>query len=283
MVMEEGSVNRAAKRLGVAQPTISRHIQTLEQELGAQLFERGAWGMRATDFGFFIKQKFTPLVRDYELATAEALAFSSGRYGQLRVGFIGSAAARFLNPALSELKREYPELKLFLFDQTPYEQLEALRQGEIDVALMGHETVSANDEFYQRRVAKLQVRVILSSDHPLGSRTSLILSDLKDERFVGIADSAVPGRNAWISSMCKKSGFRPRFIANTSSISETYAHVAAEHAVSLIPDYLSGPPLPGFQHVLLSDRHVTWNLVALRQRGSGLSGAKKLVNLISGG
>ena len=150
VVMEEGSVNRAAKRLGVAQPTISRHIQTLEQELGARLFERGAWGMRATDFGFFIRKRFTPLVRDYELATAEALAFTKGRYGQLRVGFIGSAAARFLNPALAALKLEQPELKLFLYDQTPYEQLQALRHGEIDVALLGHETAAEIDEFYQR-------------------------------------------------------------------------------------------------------------------------------------
>lgn len=281
IVMEEGSVNRAAKRLGVAQPTISRHIQTIEQEMGAKLFERGAWGMRATDFGFFIKERFTPLVRDYELARSQAMAFAKGRHTQLRVGFIGSASARFLNPALAALRLEHPELKLFLLDQTPYEQLQALRKGEIDVALMGHETVSSNDEFYQRRIAKLQVRAVLSRDHPLSTRPSLSLAELSHDRFVGVDETAVPGRDSWITAMCRKSGFRPRFMAHTTSLSETYALVSGENAVALIPDYLTGSPPPGLQYVSLSDRHAAWHLVALRQRGAGLSGAKRLVDLIS--
>lgn len=282
IVIEEGSVNRAAKRLGVAQPTISRHIQTLEQELGAQLFERGAWGMRPTDFGFFIKSRFTPLVKDYEIATADALAYAKGRHDQLRIGFIGSAAAKFLNPALSALKRELPELKLFLFDQTPYEQLRALRNGEIDIAMMGHESVSMNDEFYMRRIAKLKVHAVLPSDHPLSASSSLTLAELKDERFVGVEETAVPGRNAWIASVCKKSGFRPRFASHTSSVSETYALVSGENAVSLIPDYVAGALPPGVAFVSLSDRYASWDFMVLRQRGSGSSGAKRLVNLMTG-
>ena len=121
VVMEEGGVNRAAKRLGISQPSISRQIQAVEQEMGAPLFERGVRGMRATDFGFFMRDRFAPLVKEYELAVAESQAYAKGRRGQLRIGFIGSAAARYLNPALVRLNREYPDLKLFLFDQTPGE------------------------------------------------------------------------------------------------------------------------------------------------------------------
>jgi DNA-binding transcriptional LysR family regulator len=282
VVMEEGSVNRAAKRLGMAQPTLSRHIQALEQELGAPLFERGAWGMRATDFGYFVRDRFGPLVRDYELAMAEGLAFAKGRHGQLRVGFIGSAAARHLNPALAVLKRELPSLKLFLFDQTPFEQLQALREGKIDVAIIGQEAAAQGDEFYQRCAARLGVHAALPADHPLVGKVSLRLADLRSERFIGVSEEAVPGRNAWITALCAKSGFRPRFIANTASVAETFALVSGENAVSLIPAYWDGPPPPGVMFVPVADRHAHWKLMVLRQRGAGLSGARRLVDLITG-
>ena len=281
-VLEEGSVNRAAKRLGVAQPTLSRHIQALEQEMGAPLFERGAWGMRATDFGFFARDRFGPLLKEYQLAMAESLAFASGRHGQLRVGFIGSAAAKYLNPALVALRREMPHLKLFLFDQTPFEQLQALREGRIDVAIIGQEAASQSDEFYRRNAAKLNVCAILPAGHPLGGRASIALSELRNERFIGVAEEAVPGRNEWISSLCSKSGFRPRFIAETHSVAETYALISGESAVSLIPGYLDGPPPPGVATASLIDRHATWKLMVLRQRGAGSSGARRLVDLVTG-
>jgi DNA-binding transcriptional LysR family regulator len=280
-VMEEGSVNRAARRLGVAQPTLSRQIQTLEQELGAPLFERNARGMRATDLGFFMRDRFGPLLKEYELARAEALAFAKGRRGQLRIGFIGSAAARFLNPSLARLRKENPRLKLFLFDQTPFEQLQALRDGKIDVALIGQEAAALGDEFYQRNAATLRVCGVLATDHPLGGRESIMLADLRNERFVGATGDAVPGRNEWITAMCAKAGFRPRFFAHTQSVAETFALVSGENAVAIIPDYIAGPPPPGVVLIPISDRHARWNLMVLRQRGTGSSDARRLVEWLT--
>lgn len=283
VVLEEGSLNRAARRLGVSQPTLSRQIQALEQEMGAALFERGTKGMLATDLGFFIRDRFGPLLKDYDLAMAEGLAFAKGRHKQLRIGFIGSAAARFLNPALAALRREVPQLKLFLFDQTPFEQLQALRDGRIDVALIGQDAAATSDEFYRRIAARLKVRVAVAVEHPLAGRTSILLSELKGERFVGVAANAVPGRNAWIEGLCSRSGFRPRFTASTASISETYALVCGENAVALVPDYREVmPPPPGVSFVAVADRHARWNLEVLRQRGAGVSGARRLVDLIAG-
>jgi DNA-binding transcriptional LysR family regulator len=279
-IIAEGSVNRAARRLGVAQPTLSRHIQSLEQELGAPLFERGAWGMRPTGFGFFIRDKFAPIVRDYDFARAEALAFAQGRHQQLRVGYLGLAAARCLNPALATLRREFRGVKLMLFDQTPGEQLAALREGRIDVALVGQEGAAQGEEFYCRRAARLGVRVALPAEHPLAGTETLSLRQLKAERFVGVAEQAVPGRNQWITGLCAKAGFRPRFLAQTGGITETFALVAGEDAVALLPDYMEGPPPPGVAYARLSDSWATWTLSVLRQRGRGSPAAVRLVELI---
>jgi DNA-binding transcriptional LysR family regulator len=282
VVMDEGGVNQAAARLGLSQPTVSRHIFALEAEWGGKLFERGARGMRATSLGFFVREKFAPLLRDWDLANAETLAHAGGRHGQLRIGFIGSAAARHLNPALARLKHEYPAIKLFLFDQTPHEQLNALREGRIDVALSGQDAGAKKDEFHSRIVAKLGVVAVLPSDHPMAERPALDLSDLRGERFIGVAADAVPGRNAWMAAICAKAGFHPRFIAETSSISETFALIAGEGAVALIPDYMDAPAPPGIHFVPLKNKAAQWNLLILRQRGPGPASARRLVELIAG-
>lgn len=282
VVMEEGGVNQAAARLGLSQPTVSRHIFALEAEWGGKLFERNARGMRATSLGFFVREKFAPLLKEWDLANAETMAHAKGRHGQLRVGFIGSAAARHLNLALARLKHEFPAIRLFLFDQTPREQLAALREGRIDLALVGQDAGARSHEFHSRIVAKLGVLAVLPSDHPMAERPALDLPDLRGERFVGVAPDAVPGRNAWMFSMCSKAGFRPRFIAETSSISETFALVAGEGAVSLVPDYMDAAPPPGIRYVPVKNKVATWNLLVMRQRGSGSASARRLVELMTG-
>jgi DNA-binding transcriptional LysR family regulator len=280
-VIEEGSVNRAAMRLGVAQPTISRHLQSLEQEIGGALFERRTNGMGPTDLAYFVRDKFVPLLKDYDLARAEVAAFAQGRQGQLRVGYIGSAAARFLNPAAVALKREFPNLKLLWFDQTPSEQLAALRAGQIDVAVIGQEGAALGGEFYQRCRARLHVCVALPADHALAARRVFSLAELKSETFIGVDESAVPGRNRWIGRLCAKVGFRPRIAAETTNITETFTLIASERAVALLPDYLQAAAAPpGVAFCRLSDPWARWELFVLRQRGRGSAAARRLVELI---
>lgn len=280
VVLEEGSVNRAALRLGVAQPTLSRHVQSLEQELGAPLFERGPKGMQPTDFGYFLRDKFAPILKQWDLTRADVSAYAQGRSNQLRVGYIGLAAAKYLNPALATLKREFPDLKLLLFDHTPFEQIQSLREGHLDVAIVGQEGAAMAEDFYQRSPARLGVCVTLSMDHPLSSRESFSLSELESERFVGVSEKAAPGRNNWIVQLCAKAGFKPQFIAETNTVSETFTLVASERAVALLPDYVDGSPPPGIAYCRLSDKWASWKLYVLRQRGRGSNAARRLVDLI---
>lgn len=280
-VMAEGSVNKAAKRLGVAQPTLSRHIHSLEAEIGEALFERDASGMRPTSLGFFVRDQFEPIMKSFELARAEVTAFAQGRHQQLRVGYIGSAAHRFLNPALAELRGKFSDLKLILFSLTPMEQLEALRAGQIDVAIVGQEMVPHADDFYQRKAATLGICAVLPVDHVCAGLPSIDLCALANDRFIGVDESVVPGRNEWIRQLCGKAGFAPVFAAKTGDIAETFTRIAAEGAVALLPDYLSGPPPPGTNFVRISDRWARWQLIVLRQRGRGLAAARELVELLT--
>ena len=279
-IMAEGSVNRAALRLGVAQPTLTRHIQSLEQEIGGALFERNVRGMRPTALGFFVRDQFEPIIKSYELAQAEAVAYAQGRHEQLRIGYINSAAQRFLTPALAELRKLLPDLKLILFALTPMEQLEALRAGKIDVALIGQEVATLADDFYLRNAGTLGVCAVVPADHKCAGMKTISLSSLANDRFIGVAEAVVPGRSTWISGLCAKAGFKPNFIAKTSHVTETFTRIAADNAVTLLPDYLSGNPPPGTAYCRLTDKWANWKLSVLRQRGSGLKAARTLVELI---
>ncbi len=266
-IMEEGSINRAAARLGVSQPTLTRRLKSFELELGAPLFERGSWGVRPTDLGYRLRETMLPVLRACDLAWAEVTAHAQGRQTQLRVGYLGLSAARFLTPALEKFQAAYPEMRLWLFDQTPQEQLEALRAGELDLALIGQEGATLGDEFYRQKIARLGVLAVLPSTHPLAGAETLALSRLKGEGFIVPSEAAVPGRKPWIARLCREAGFRPRWLAETGAVAETFARIVGERGVSLLPDYLERSPPPGVALVPVSDRFAMWDFTLLRQRG----------------
>ncbi len=280
-IMEEGSLNRAATRLGVSQPTLTRQIHAFEAEAGAPLFERGSWGVRPTDLAYRLREEMAPVLKAYDLAWAEITAHASGRQSQLRIGYLGLAAGRYLTPVLGKFQEAHPGVKLWLFDQTPSEQLQALRAGDLDLALIGQEGASlADDEFYLQRIARVGVLAALPSNHALAGNDAITLAELRGEGFLVPSEETVPGRKKWVASLCREAGFRPRWLGRTDSVAETFARIAGERGVSLLPDYLEGAPPPGIALVRLSDRFATWDFILLRQRGRITSACRDLVRFI---
>ncbi len=279
-VMDEGSINRAALRLNISQPALSRQIQTLETEVGGELLERGAWGARPTDLGYRVSESMRPVVSAYLSAWEDIHTSVQGRNQTLRIGYIGSAASRYLTPALGELRKEHPNVKLVLQDQTPSEQLAALRKGQLDIALVGQEGSAVADEFYTQKLARLGVCALLPVDHALAEMENIHLADLKGNYFVGVSDELVPGRNQWTTKLCERAGFRPKFVAQTTEISHVFTLVAAENLISIVPDYFSGSCPPGVTIKNITDPWAHWDFLVMRQRGRGSTPGKRLIELL---
>ncbi len=151
-VIEEGSVNRAAVRLRITQPALSRQMQALENELGGKLLERETSGVKPTGLGHALVKSMRPLVENYEAALADLRRQARGERSELRVGYLGSAAQSILTPALAKLRKAQPQVKLKLQDLSPREQIDALRAGELDLALIGQEGLLAAREFHSARL-----------------------------------------------------------------------------------------------------------------------------------
>ncbi len=266
-VIEETSLNRAAARLRISQPALSRQMQALENEIGGKLLERTSSGIQATDAGFAFAKRMKPLLAEYDVAMAEARRFARGEKEQLRIGYLASAAREYLTPALQALKKAYPKVKVKLLDLSPGEQITALRKGEIDVALTGQEGRLLTHDFYVRKLATLSTLAFVPTDHPLASRKQIRLSALKSEQFIGASAEDMPGYNQWVSQICRKVGFRPKFAYEGGSLAHGLELIVNENAVGIFPGYLKEHPAPGIVMLPIDGVDATWDFLVVWQRG----------------
>ena len=278
VILEEGSLRRAAERLHISQSAITRQIQLLEHDLGGRVLERTSAGVRPTSGGHALAEKAKGLVADYDSTMAEVRRLVRGESDRLRIGYVASAVQEYLGPALGALRRAYPKIKVKMLDQTPGEMIIALRRGEIDLALTHHGADLLSRDFYTHKLASVPSLVALPIDHPLASRKQISISELKNESFVGVQDSIVPGYNQKIIQFCRRFGkFRPRFVSieAPNSLAEGLVTAANEGAISFQPIFISHLGIPNIVMVPVADKEATWDLFVVWQRGktSGPLGA----------
>ena len=266
-IVGHGSLNKAADHLRVSQSTLTRQLHALEHEVGGTLFERSPGGVALTATGHALLENVRPVLAEFDARFSEVRKLARGQSARLRIGYIASAAQEYLNPALAKLRRIHPEVKVKLLDLSPGEQIEALRKGEIDVSLMGHAGSSLDKEFYVKRLASFPLTISFPETHPLAAETSVTLAELRGEHFVGANERDLPGYNRWVTQLCRKAGFRARFVEDAESLSHGLSLVVTDGAVSLIPEYARKTGAPGVSFVPLKEPSVKWHLVVAWQRG----------------
>ena len=270
VILEEGSLRRAAERLHISQSAITRQIQLLEHDLGGRVLERTSAGVRPTSGGHNLAEKAKTLLADYDSVMAEVRRLVRGESDRLRIGYVASAVQEYLGPALAVLRRTHPKVKVKMLDLTPGEMITALRRGEIDLALTGHGVDLLARDFYTHKLASVPSLVVLPLDHRLASQKQISISQLKNESFVGAPDSVVPGFNQKIVEFCRRFGkFRPHFIAidQPGSLAEGLVVAANEGAISLHPIFVSHLGIPNVVMVPVADKEATWDLFIVWQRG----------------
>jgi DNA-binding transcriptional LysR family regulator len=281
VVLEEGSLRRAAERLHISQSAITRRLQLLELDLGGRVLERTSAGVRPTNGGHALAERAKTLLADYDSTMAEVRRLVRGEGERLRIGYIASAAREYLEPALAVLRRAYPKLKVKMLDQTPGEMIAALRQGEIDLALTLHGADLLSRDFYARKLATVRSLVALPVSHRLATEKQVSLSQLKDETFVRGSDDAVPGYAQRIVQFCRKyGGFRPRLvtIGGATGLVESLALSANEDAISIQPVFISHLKVPNVAMVPIADAGATWDLFIVWQRGKAAGPLRTLLS-----
>jgi DNA-binding transcriptional LysR family regulator len=234
-VAEELSFTRAAARLRLAQPPLSRHVRSLEGRLGLRLFERTNRSVAMTIAGrAFYDEVREPLLR-LERAAGSAKRAASGVFTRLELGFVSS----LLDPDLAQLFRRFrvahPSVQLTLQDRSVADQLRSISEGRLDGGFVGvtpRPRVAGVTLVPWRREA---LAVFVARDHRLASKRQIALKAFAGEPMVGIAAAASPGFAAKIHDLCRDAGFRPRIVQEADRAQAVAAMVAAGSGIAILP------------------------------------------------
>ena len=244
VVAEQLSFSRAAGRLYISQPALSRQIKRLEDELGVVLFLRKSDGLKLTEAGkIFLEQAKDILQRSY-VAVQSIKAYSINTDEPLVIGYIPTILQSFLGETLHKFSLAYPQVPIRFHEMPPSEQVRALRDGAIEIAFMGNPPDELEEEFIVKCVKQVPVDALLPDTHRLANQPSINLMELASEKFIGMSEETFPGRNDRSRDTCHKAGFRPNLHLFADSHASMIALVAAGKGVAVMPREAEALPHP---------------------------------------
>jgi DNA-binding transcriptional LysR family regulator len=225
-VARHGSVTEAAKELQYSQPSVSHHLSRLEAATGAKLVQRVGRGIRLTPEGQLLASRATEIVGRVDAATNELAAHVGLQAGRVRLAANASAMSTIAPRAAATLAQEHPGLELSLVDRHPVEALQALRHGEVDVALIYRHADDPAEEEGFRLVHVADDPIYLVSRQPDDS-----LANHRHSAWIGGCERC----REELISVCRQEGFIPRLASASDDIVVVQALVAAGIGVTTLP------------------------------------------------
>lgn len=230
--------HRASQRLHMTQPPLTVSIQKLETELGVQLFERHARGVRLTPSGEAALGDARQILHHAVSFAEKAALAQSGMAGLLRVGFVGSATQGVLQRLIPRFRAEYPQVELLLRDSSSMQILRELADERIDIGLLWTPVLDAmGSEFLT--LQRQSLVVALPQGHPLARRRKLALSELRDERFIMYDATQAEGMRSVCMLLCQQAGFVPRSTQEAIQIQTVLALVQTGLGIALVPSMMA--------------------------------------------
>ena len=234
-VAEEGSLTVAAsKRLHTAQPSLSRQIRALEDEVGAQLITRSVHGIELTEAGRAFLDHARLAVTQAEAAKEAARRAAQPTKPSLALGFLSGTEMDLLPPAMRILQDELPNIEVKLSSDYSPRLADALMKGRLDAAFMRPEPNAGN--LIYRRVRSDPLIVVFPRDHRLAARKTIRLPEIKGEPFIKPSKTA-PTLRKLIEDSLKRAGLDIRADHEVHNLAHAFSMITSTRAVTLLPAY----------------------------------------------
>ncbi len=234
---QELSFTRAARKLHVSQPPLSFQIANLESDLGARLFNRTSRSVELSEAGRALLPHALAVLERIDEARHDVRRVASGLEGWVKVGLAGS---HFLGPFphfIRQFRERRPGVEVALNEMKPADQLQALRDGRIDLSIS--RTPVADGQLDSHLLWREPVVAAVPRDHPLSRRKRIQLADLRVQDFVFLRlDSSAFAQRLF--DACVQVGFTPRIVQQVVEIPAAINLVAAGLGVALVPASLAG-------------------------------------------
>ncbi|UJP64640.1 LysR family transcriptional regulator [Mongoliitalea daihaiensis] len=235
-VAEELNFGRAAERLFISQPGLSRQIKQMEEILEIQLFERTKRKVVLTPAGHFLKAEVDYIFNHLQLTKTQLKEIASGNIGELRVGFLGSAAHTVIPELLVKISQTFPGIKTSLEELSNAIQIEMLEKDKLDLGFVRLARVPESLEM--KMVHQDTFSVVLPLGHPLTEEGLKHVGQLKEENFILFSQDYSSIYYDKIMSICEDKGFSPRITHKSVHALTIFKLVEAGLGVAIVPTSL---------------------------------------------
>ncbi|PPC76179.1 LysR family transcriptional regulator [Pokkaliibacter plantistimulans] len=232
-VATELNFSRAAQRLNMTQPPLSRQIQLLEHRLGVQLLTRSTRNVTLTAAGRAFFSEARDLLERAELAALSARRIAEGDIGTIALSFVPSAVYEFLPRVIADTHRLLPEVKISLSEMNSFEQYEAIRARQVDLGIV--RSPVQQDDIAFEFLAREPFVLAMPRQHRLADGADVQLSDLHNEAFIMYSHSAYQPFNELLTGLFRTSRVQPQLVQSLGSTLTILALVNTGMGMALVP------------------------------------------------
>jgi DNA-binding transcriptional LysR family regulator len=243
---ETENVSRAALKLHVSQPGLSRQIRDLEEELGFALFERSARSVRLTDAGKTFLAEARAVLQRAEEAVTRARAIATGGRGELHVGYAPSPTVRIVPATLRAFQAQMPKVRVRLHDLSTEEMLTGVREGKLQVALVVRPNRAMLRGLHFEELARDGMCLAVAPGHAFARLRSVTLAQAVGEPLVAFTRRDYPEYHEYLETMFAPIKAKPRIAEEHDSSASLIAAVESGAGVAVVPQSFScsaGPRL----------------------------------------
>jgi DNA-binding transcriptional LysR family regulator len=232
--------------LRATQPALSRQIRHLEHAVGNALFIRHRNGLLLTATGAALREQGAKVLEAVEVALRGAREAEKRPVAAVRLGYYGSSVwDKVIAPALDIFGRKFPDVTLNIVEEPSVHLVNGLREGRIDVALLGSGKYDAIPGIVTEPACAVPAMVVVAANHRIAKRRWVSLADLRHDQIIGLRQEDAPGRYRTFITACRDVGFVPRIEYVATNFPELTMAVKKRMGVAIISSFATNVPHPG--------------------------------------
>ncbi|QKX49532.1 LysR family transcriptional regulator [Planococcus glaciei] len=230
-LVEEKNFTKAAKKLHLAQPSLSYQITKLEKDLGVQLFIREYNEVVPTYAGSVFVSYATNILNQYRYLKNEIIDISELKKGSLTIGSLVSAGAHLLPNAISAFRKEFPGIDLKLVEDTSHELQDMVASGKIEICLLS--LPIKNHGIETENILEEDIYLAVPPDHWLSAYQEVELSMCREEPFIALKNTNTFRTQS--DELCQEAGFAPNIVFESTNINTCQSLVLADIGITIVP------------------------------------------------